>query len=159
MSSLTDFYLSFYKALDKFNVEYMTVGGHAVIYHGYVRATSDLDLWINTEDSNLEKLFTALISLGYKEEKCDEAVNFLQKNHMIKIPGDNEKIELLDSYMLQDNFKNSYDNHVITTINGVHIRLIGYDDLIKCKLKSNRPKDLLDVKSLKEIRGILDSDN
>lgn len=34
MSGLTDFYLAFFKAFDDLKVEYMTVGGHAVIYHG-----------------------------------------------------------------------------------------------------------------------------
>jgi predicted nucleotidyltransferase len=155
MSELIGFYLTFYKSLDDFNVEYMTVGGHAVIYHGYVRATSDLDLWVNTENDNLARLFKALISLGYKEDRCKEAIKYLKENHMIKIPKGNEKIELLDSFMLKYDFTDSYKNHVTTILNGVRIVLIGYDDLLKCKQKANRHKDILDVKSLKEIRNIL----
>lgn len=157
MSELTDFYLNFYKSLDEFNVEYMTVGGHAVIYHGYVRATSDLDLWVNTDDTNLERLFRSLIHLGYSDANCRKAVRYLKENHIIKIPKGNDKIELLDSFMLKNDFSASYRNHETILLDGVKVRLIGYTDLVRCKLQSNRPKDLLDVKSLERIRELKSS--
>ena len=40
-------FLEFLELLEKYKVEFLLVGGYAVILHGYVRSTGDLDLWIN----------------------------------------------------------------------------------------------------------------
>lgn len=42
------YYKSFYKLLDKHEVEYLCVGGIAVTLWGYSRSTNDFDLWVNT---------------------------------------------------------------------------------------------------------------
>ena len=34
----------------------MIVGGYATNYHGVIRATIDLDLWVDIKENNLEKL-------------------------------------------------------------------------------------------------------
>jgi hypothetical protein len=44
----------FIVSLNKNNVEYLLVGGFAVIYHGYNRTTGDIDVWVNpTKDDFL----------------------------------------------------------------------------------------------------------
>lgn len=52
-------FLEFYlKVIDSFNknqVDYMLVGGYAVNFHGYIRATGDLDLWVDTRKKTLRK--------------------------------------------------------------------------------------------------------
>jgi hypothetical protein len=37
----------FLQSLNKNQVEYLLVGGYAVGYHGYPRATGDMDIWVN----------------------------------------------------------------------------------------------------------------
>jgi hypothetical protein len=46
-------------AFAKHDVEFMIVGGYAVIFHGYARTTADLDLFVNPTNSNKEKLIKA----------------------------------------------------------------------------------------------------
>ena len=47
MMLLIKFYKEVIAAFNKFNVEYIIVGGYAVSFHGYVRGTVDLD---NSDD-------------------------------------------------------------------------------------------------------------
>src|SRR5215470_5978085 len=52
-------------ALRSNQVEYLVVGGYAVIYHGYVRTTGGLDVWVALNDENARKVESAIRSLGF----------------------------------------------------------------------------------------------
>ena len=52
--------------LSRADVRYLVVGGVAVVLHGYLRATADLDLIIGLDPPNLEAALGALDRLGYK---------------------------------------------------------------------------------------------
>ena len=52
------------RSLNKCDVEYLLVGGYAVILHGYVRSTSDMDIWINRTEENYHKLMKAFLDFG-----------------------------------------------------------------------------------------------
>lgn len=49
----------FIHCLNNQNVEYILVGGYAVILHGYRRVTGDMDIWVNRTQKNYRKLVTA----------------------------------------------------------------------------------------------------
>lgn len=55
----------FIEALNKAEVEYILVGGYAVILHGYVRSTADMDVWVNKTSANYQKLKKAFILVLY----------------------------------------------------------------------------------------------
>ena len=55
-----------FRALEKAEGRYLVVGGLAVIAHGYVRLTQDLDLVLDLEPSSLNRALQALESLGYR---------------------------------------------------------------------------------------------
>jgi hypothetical protein len=42
----------FLRLLNEKNVEYLLVGGYAVIYYGYPRTTGDIDIWIAQTTQN-----------------------------------------------------------------------------------------------------------
>lgn len=42
--------------LNKNEVEYLIVGGYAVIAHGYPRLTIDIDVWVKPSKENSKKL-------------------------------------------------------------------------------------------------------
>ena len=52
---LPDDFKEFLKLLNEHGVEYLLIGGYAVGYYGYPRATNDLDIWIAVHD-DLEHL-------------------------------------------------------------------------------------------------------
>ena len=53
-------------ALNDANVRYLIVGGLAVVAHGYVRFTQDIDLVIQLERENVLRAMNALTAIGYR---------------------------------------------------------------------------------------------
>ncbi|MFN0189432.1 MAG: hypothetical protein ACKVQV_12095 [Bacteroidia bacterium] len=49
---LNDDFIDFLKLLNQFQVDYILVGGYAVIFHGYNRITGDLDVWVKPTVNN-----------------------------------------------------------------------------------------------------------
>lgn len=50
-------------ALEKEEVDYILIGGFALVLYGMPRATQDLDIFIKNREENVEKLRTVLIQL------------------------------------------------------------------------------------------------
>ena len=50
----------FLKLLNSHQVEYLPVGGYAVGYHGYPRATGDMDLWVAVHQNNAERFANSI---------------------------------------------------------------------------------------------------
>ena len=59
----TDF-RDFIQVLNQYEVEYILVGGYAVILHGYNRTTGDMDIWVNPTKDNYERLAKAFAKFG-----------------------------------------------------------------------------------------------
>ena len=59
-SALPQDFRDFLKLLEDEGVAYLLIGGYAVGYYGYPRATADMDVWIVVDPANAEKTFTAL---------------------------------------------------------------------------------------------------
>ncbi len=62
--------------LNQHEVEYILVGGYAVILHGYVRTTGYLDLWLNKTKENYNKFITTANQFGLPTSEMTEQ-NFL----------------------------------------------------------------------------------
>lgn len=52
--------LSFFKSMETEKVEYLLIGGFAMAFHGYVRATHDLDIWLKDSSENIARFITVL---------------------------------------------------------------------------------------------------
>ena len=63
----------FLKLLNEETVDFIIVGGYAVAFHGYIRATNDMDLFFRNTETNIKKIGRALkrfgISTTAKEQK------------------------------------------------------------------------------------------
>ena len=55
----------FIELLNANDVKYLIVGGYAVAIYGHPRYTKDLDIWLKSEENNIDKLFKALIEFGF----------------------------------------------------------------------------------------------
>jgi hypothetical protein len=55
----------FLRLLNVHQVEYLLVGGYAVAYHGYPRATAGMDLWVAVHPDTAEKLVATLKAFGF----------------------------------------------------------------------------------------------
>jgi hypothetical protein len=54
----------FLKALHLHKVDYLLVGGYAVILHGYERVTADMDIWVRCTSENYKKIVLAFRTFG-----------------------------------------------------------------------------------------------
>ena len=50
----------FLKLLNANHVEYLLIGGYAVAYHGYMRSTADMDIWVAVNPRNAERVVAVL---------------------------------------------------------------------------------------------------
>jgi len=46
-------------------VEYLIIGGYALAFHGAPRFTGDLDIFVNPEAANAQRILAALAALGF----------------------------------------------------------------------------------------------
>ena len=68
----------FLRLLSSHNVKYLLVGGYAVGYHGYPRATGDMDIWIEMSKPNSKKILATFRDFGMPDEPISESL-FLEK--------------------------------------------------------------------------------
>jgi hypothetical protein len=69
--------LAFWRQLDQQNVRYIMLGGFATNFHGYSRATDDMDLWLEDTLENRKKLRQAIKNHGSGDYEPLERVQFI----------------------------------------------------------------------------------
>ena len=140
----------FISALNKYEVEYLLVGGYAVILHGYRRSTGDMDIWVNVTPENHKRLIKAFLSFGLPSSDISEG-NFLRNDEMdvfsYGIPP--VCIEILKKVKGCD-FDEAYKISKQYDEKGLQIRFIHVNTLIEAKKASGRYKDLDDIEKLSQ---------
>lgn len=71
------FYEEIFRELNRRKIDYVVVGGVAVVMHGVVRLTADLDLMVHLEEKNLTKFVEVMNELGYKPKVPVKAESFI----------------------------------------------------------------------------------
>lgn len=74
----------FLQLLNDQQVEYLLVGGYAVAYYGYPRATGDIDFWLAVEPVNATRLVAVLDTFGFGSSAITPDV-FLQDNKIVQM--------------------------------------------------------------------------
>jgi hypothetical protein len=136
----------FLKLLNKANVEYLLIGGYAVGYYGYVRATADMDVWLAINLDNAAKAVVVLREFGFDVPGLSPDL-FLQPNKVIRMGVPPFRIEVLTSIDGVD-FQACYAQRVVDTLDGIEISVISLTDLKANKQASGRGKDLVDLEHL-----------
>src|SRR6056297_1966611 len=72
MNMFLDAHSKLIRELLKNEVEFIIIGGYAVIHHGYKRTTGDLYIWLKPSNSQKKNLVTALRNVGIKKKGLDE---------------------------------------------------------------------------------------
>ena len=133
--------------LNKHQVDYLVIGGVAVIFHGYTRATADLDFWYKPTLDNFQKIIKAFKEYGIDVSELEEAV-FDPKKTFLRFPTAGFKTELLPALAGDMSFNEAKEKAETLELDGINVPIIGYDDLIKNKTLTNRLKDLADIEEL-----------
>lgn len=124
-------------------VEFMVVGGYAMAFHGYVRATGDIDLWVRCSEENALRIWRALHKFG--------APLFDLTLEDLKTPGIVFQIGLVPSridvltQITAVEFEEAWQTHQTIEIEGMIIPVIGKQKLLINKKSTGRNKDKADV--------------
>lgn len=148
--------LEFLKSCNKHKVEMIMVGGGAVNFHGYQRHSADIDFWFDPSPNNLERLKAALTEIGITIESFPDSVKNKEQNISIKFSPDELSIELITQFSIGKSFQEALTESELTSLieyPEIKYRVLRFDDLIDSKIRSGRPKDLLDVQELKRLNS------
>lgn len=139
--------------LDK-GVDFIVVGGYAVIYHGYVRATGDMDLWIRPSNGNKEKFINALGIMDMNPDDLEHIRRMDFTNTIVLHFGDPpEKIDFL-THMIGLDFDKAFERRTFINFQNYKVPVLYLDDLVINKLLSDRGKDQADVEELQKINRL-----
>jgi len=144
--SLTRDFKEFLQCLNSHGAEYLLIGGHAVAYHGYPRATGDMDVWIAVNEANAQRVVNALKEFGFGVPDLSTQL-ILQKNRIIRMGVEPNRIEILTG-ISGTNFSEVYPQRLIAQLDGVHVNVIPLEALKANKRASGRHKDLADLENL-----------
>ncbi len=152
------------QTLNEAGVRYLIAGGLAVVAHGYVRFTADLDLVLDLAPENVKRTIQALDTLGYTPRA---PVAFTERSDPEKRRqwGRDKNIIVFSLYSTSHpateidifvepplDFEAAYQAAARMEIApGVEAVFVGYDDLLRLKAHAGRPVDLEDIRQLKAV--------
>lgn len=137
-------------ALNRTGSKYLVIGGIACVLHGYVRATTDVDILIERSLENARNVLAALEGLGWglaSEWRGDEILK-----RPITVIGDDPAVHIF-TVAWSVKYADAVKRSSVVEIEGVSIPLIGIDDLIETK-RTDRPLDAADIEALEEIKRL-----
>ncbi len=149
--------------LNEAGVRYIVVGGVAVVLHGHLRTTADLDLVVELSPDNALKAVEALVGLGYRPRAPVSADEFAREDarrdwiatkgmtvfsmwHPAR-PG----LEVDLFVALPFDFDEVYARALAVPLDTVTATVIGLADLVAMKRLAGRTQDLLDVEALEAL--------
>jgi hypothetical protein len=138
----------FLKLLNSRKVEYLVIGGYAVGYHGYPRATGDLDVWVSAREDNALKLAEALKEFGFNFPEVSPAL-FQGKEKVIRMGRPPLRLEIITTIDGVE-FEKCYPHRVTADFGEFTADFISLPDLLTNKRASGRLNDLNDVERLKK---------
>ena len=143
-----DDFRDFIQALNKHDVEYILVGGYAVILHGYRRVTGDMDIWVNRTKENYSKITLAFAEFGlplfemtlqkFLDVDTADVFSYGRPPISIDIITKLKGVEFDDAFAQAQFFNEE----------GLTIRFIHLNNLIQAKKAAGRHKDLDDIEKL-----------
>jgi hypothetical protein len=141
-------------------VDFVLIGGIAVLMHGYPRATRDLDVVFDYGEENLEALGRVLLGLNAKLRGVEDDVDFVPDRRTLR------GIELLtletsagwlDIHRLPRgvaSYSRLRRNAERISVDDFSILIASPDDLIAMKQAAGRPQDRIDIAALEAIKRL-----
>jgi hypothetical protein len=140
------------------DVDFVVVGGVAVVVHGSPRFTKDLDICYATDQANLDRLGSVLVDLGARLRGVEEDLPFvsdsrtLAQAQMLTLTTPDGDIDLLADPEGSPGYATLRRNSSRIDLDGVTVRIASIDDMIAMKRAVGRPQDLVDLESLEIAR-------
>jgi len=155
-------------AFEREAVRYLFVGGLAVIAHGYVRLTTDLDIVIDLQPDNIRRAVTILAGLGFKPQApvaieafvdARQRQEWVATKDMVVFPVWRDSATgpvVIDIFLLEPfSFPPAYLAAFWQThASGTRFPFVDLNRLLAMKASAGRPKDVIDIEELRKVHGI-----
>ncbi|MBO0931183.1 DUF6036 family nucleotidyltransferase [Fibrella aquatilis] len=144
-------FLDFVERADAHNLDYILIGGLALILNGGVRMTQDVDIWLKPTNENRDRFVATLRAFGYDDEDiADMRVADFTQPQIIRI----HDVPL--DVLTQVHSKFDYEQcraraKPFETSRGPRVYFLHINDLRELKILARRPKDLTDVLMIDEL--------
>jgi predicted nucleotidyltransferase len=153
-----------FRGLARRGVRYVIVGGVAVVLHGHVRMTADLDLVVDLETRNVSSAIEALVELGLRPTIPVEPLQFADEGIRTSWVRDKgmtvfSMIDPIDAFRHVDLFAESpmpfedlWQRSEVVPLGDLEVRVASIADLIAMKRTAGRAQDIADIERLEELR-------
>lgn len=148
---MTDDWFDLLVAVLDSGVRFLVVGAHAMAIHGVPRGTQDLDVWIDPDAANTDRVWKALATFGPPLESLGLTTADLRRpNTVVQLGLPPNRIDVLTSLSGIDQFATAWASRAEHPVRGRQIPFLGRDALLRNKRASGRRKDLADIEALGE---------
>ena len=156
------------QALSQRGVRYIVVGGVAVVLHGHLRVTADLDLVVSLDRPNALAAIEALMTLGFRplapvapEAFADPSTReawVVEKGMRVFSLSHPGPLRLTVDLFVEEPFPfdEAFERSVVVQIGGAAVPVASIGDLIALKRQAGRPQDIEDIRRLEEIAYLSD---
>ncbi len=134
------------RLLGEHQVEYLLIGGYAVGYYGFPRATGDMDIWISSLEDNAARVSAALQQFGFSADQVPAAL-FTLPGNIVRMGVPPLRLEIIN-VISGVAFADAYASRLEIVLDGVPVRLISLEHLKANKAAAGRTKDKLDLEYL-----------
>lgn len=142
-----------FECLSEAGADYMLIGGYAVMAHGHIRATQDLDVWVRPTSDNAARVMSAMDEFGLPPGLSAEDL-LLQHSEPpptgFRFGRPPFAVDLITSVQ-GVNFDEAWAGSSVRRLDGIDVRVIGRAALLANKRATGRAKDAADVDALEAL--------
>ncbi len=153
------------RSLNDAGVRYLIAGGVAVVAHGYVRFTADLDVILDLDTENLRRALAVLTGLGYCPRAPVPIEEFANPNaragwvrdkgltvfSLFSTQHPKTEVDLFVEAPLD--FNRAYEAAMRWDVTpNLSATFVSLEDLLSLKRHAGRPRDLEDIERLTAVR-------
>jgi hypothetical protein len=136
------------ESLNSRSVEYLLVGAYALAFHGVPRNTGDMDIWVNPDPTNAERVVAALDDFGFGTLGLTEQ-DFTAPDMVVQLGVVPSRVDILTS-ISGVSWPEAWLHRQEARYGSVPVYFLGRDEFIDNKRSTGRPKDLGDISLLEE---------
>ena len=140
----------FIELLNLNNVEYMIVGAYALALYAKPRNTGDIDVFVNKDEKNAEKIIQVLNQFGFEGIGITKQ-DLLAEGKIVQLGVSPIRIDIMNS-IDGVNFNDAYQRVKKINFGSTLTNFISYEDLVQNKSSSSRKKDQADLEDLQNFK-------
>jgi hypothetical protein len=159
------YYEAVFSSLKINKIQYAVAGGVALVLHGVVRFTADLDLIVDLEQENLRRFVQSMTELGYRPRNPVKAGDLLdpsirkrwkQEHNMVDFSfiDPSQPMTLVDVFIEEKvPYQEVMREIVPMEARGITIPVVSLRHLKMLKKAAGRPQDLADIEAIEALES------